>query len=291
VNEKLMEETFTNVCQCLLNVLQGDESVRNNAEQQLNNYFRTPGFHTLLQSIIQGSNYDFVLKQSAVMMFSRLVKTYWEEKDGYTLSNDEKNQIRGALLSILAVIDNMMLSGNIVDMLSHIIFVDFPLVWPNAFHQLTELLVVDNIGQRQRVLLLIYRALKTIAKKPEDVLFSDPRGDEYRDKKDKLQEISIEIFSTISSLWVNASTHMLSSLSSYLQGTLQENELQKELGMVCKFSLKSMHIIFKYFYSYFGDRNPSMCVEFFKVVLQHLNSTIDCRVALENKTTFFYRLC
>ncbi|CCH61535.1 hypothetical protein TBLA_0E04830 [Henningerozyma blattae CBS 6284] len=104
-----------NLLQCFHATLSQDKSIRTNAEQQLKQYNKTPGFLGACLDIISSDQISADIKLSASLYFKNKITYGWPENSNnhtkndlldYAIDNDEKPIIREMLIQTLLKVSN-----------------------------------------------------------------------------------------------------------------------------------------------------------------------------------------
>uniref|UniRef100_A0A6B2KX94 Importin N-terminal domain-containing protein n=1 Tax=Arcella intermedia TaxID=1963864 RepID=A0A6B2KX94_9EUKA len=271
INKIILEELF----------LSTNVETRNQATHTLMEAQRTPGYLNYLWNFISSPNDN--IKNCVLIQWRQTVEQYWTLKDNYVLSNQEKVEIRSKLLSLITE-TRPMVSGAVESMLSHIISIDFPDLWPDVFQMMAT--AAAKQSNPCRILQVIYLCIQKIVKELQKAVSKQNDGNIafYYKRWETLKLQSLQLFTIVSPIWQTKNTEMLALLSNYSQGSVQKESLSIELGRISHFSLKVIKILLREFLPQFASQNEETLVNLFAHMSQMTMKSIQCFLVLKDST-------
>lgn len=121
--------TADNVYRALLSAASNNQHQIQTGTQQLNNWEKTPGFFSTLQSFYIDLSLPYNVRYLTSIHLKNAVDKYWRRATGNSISRDEKNLIRQRALESLLnePDDNIALHTSIF--LAKIVRIEYPLDW------------------------------------------------------------------------------------------------------------------------------------------------------------------
>jgi len=242
---------------------------------------KQPGYCQLLHNLAK-SNLEESVKIGVLLQYKAIVYKYWNQRDGYIISDNEKEFIRQSLISLLSEENRKII--NIVDsILMAIVRVEFPDLWPNIFSVLMDRVQKSNQKSRARMLQITLVCVKAVIK-DYDYGDNDDKNSlaTKRNKLKRFSEIGPAIMNLIVPLWMNAITQMLQLLSDFCQRKLLAEELAEPCGLECVLSAKIISLILIRYLPQFNVQNESDMIKLLESVMFFLQTSIECRRATQD---------
>ena len=128
--------------QTLLYVLQSassnDQQQIISGAQQLQNWEKTPGFHSSLQTLLLDYSLPFEVRYLSVIQLKNGIDKYWRKKATNAINNDEKHLIRSRSLASGINEPDRRLALQISLAIARITRHDFPHDWPDVVDSILE---------------------------------------------------------------------------------------------------------------------------------------------------------
>ena len=158
--------------QTLFHVLQSasssDQHQVQTGAQQLQNWEKSPGFYSLLQSLYIDYSLPFELRYLAVIQLKNGVDKYWRKTATNAIRKEEKNLIRSRSLKSGVEEPDHRLALQISILVAKIIRYEYPHDWADAIESIDNLLrsfspVAGNSLQLSRTLLILLYTIKELS--------------------------------------------------------------------------------------------------------------------------------
>ncbi|XP_072166659.1 importin-11-like [Diadema setosum] len=198
-------------CNVVLEVLtratSQDPSVLKPAEQQLKQWETQPGFHSVLQTIIQNHSVSVNVRWLAVLFFKNGIDRYWRKTAHNAISDAEKERIR---VKLVARFDEPVtpIATQLAVLIGKIARMDCPRIWPELVPILLEAVKQPDPLTQQRALLTLHHVMKTLASKR---LATDRK---------LFRELTGNIFGFVLSLWNTHTERFFQAASSQDQAAM-----------------------------------------------------------------------
>eukprot|EP01127_Copromyxa_protea_P017450 TRINITY_DN5306_c0_g1_i2.p1 TRINITY_DN5306_c0_g1~~TRINITY_DN5306_c0_g1_i2.p1 ORF type:complete len:961 (+),score=180.79 TRINITY_DN5306_c0_g1_i2:1-2883(+) len=269
------EDTFVNTLQALRNLSDEDRDRREQAQCDIGEWQKTPGFCNLLEQIIRRATDPKDIKITLVV-FRKTVSRFWSGYDGYEIPLPEKEQIRASLLSLLMTCgNNKQVVKEIVYMLTVVVYHEFPHNWPSALTDVSTLIQSPEPEVRIKGLRLLSSFLRAFFDLGVVVTrnINLPKTEELNTC---ISQQAPAMFSILATLWLESNSALLEQLSHVLQGQAWDANILETAGTQCTLSMRILWIIFSYFLKNLQEANESATGQFFLGIGKMLEASISC---------------
>mmetsp|Transcript_6873 Transcript_6873/g.12139 ORF Transcript_6873/g.12139 Transcript_6873/m.12139 type:complete len:959 (+) Transcript_6873:172-3048(+) len=121
----------------LSQTLEPNNDVRKNAEKQLDEVKRKPGFAISLLQLMEGGTPSPVIEQVAAVQFKNVVREFWNEVDSPVLSATDRDNIKRHILNLMVKVTPRT-RASLSEAVRIIGVSDFPEHWPYLLPDLTK---------------------------------------------------------------------------------------------------------------------------------------------------------
>ncbi|XP_041464920.1 importin-11-like [Lytechinus variegatus] len=260
-------------CNIVLEVLtratSQDASILKPAEQQLKQWETQPGFHSILQTIIQNHNIGVNVRWMAVLFFKNGIDRYWRRTATNAISDTEKEGIRAKLI---ARFDEPVapIATQLSVLIGKIARLDCPKLWPELVPTLLDAIKQPDLLYQQRALLTLHHVNKTLASRR---LATDRK---------LFQELTSNIFGFVLNLW-----------NTYHEKFLQAANAEDPTAMATALELSVLALKVLRKQLVFGTTEPGKSQEammLIQLIFQRIRSFLEMRVRLPANHTLREKL-